>query len=234
MVWVTTTTTFQYTAFWWSIDVDTGVAKQRGQFSDIGNPEMGFERGNAVSGETDATFFMSYDEGDPSCWPYCPANPQIWQVNSNTGEQRETVLLPPAWVGVSHDSAISTFGGTFYASNRAGDLMAIDPSKGGNATILWKGRCSCTGSCLSKPDFFDDPYHTFFSPIIVVSTEDTKKGVIITGTGNQLCSLDLASGKLLWQYQIPTYIFQQPAVSPFGDIFVSTLTLHHGSHLLAV
>jgi len=232
-VWITSST-LQDTSFWWSIDVVTGKTAQKGQFSDIGNPEMGFQRGNTISGESDATLYMYYDEGDVSCWPGCPANPQIWRVNSNTGESLETLFLAPQFVGITHEAAISTFSGLLYITNPDGDLMAVDPTGGSKGKILWTSHCPCTGACQTTPDFFDSSYQTYFPPLLVVSSEDASKGVVLTGLGNQICATDLGSGTLLWQYSLPTYIFEQPVVSPYGTIYVPTLTLHHGSRMLAL
>jgi len=228
-IWITTTTTFQFTAFWFSIDTETGHLQEKGQFPDIGNPEIGFERSNAISSQSDATFFMSYNQGDLSCWPYCDPNPQIFQLNSNTGANLPSFHLPLDFGGPIDEIAFSTFNGILYISNEQGDLLAVDPTGG---KILWTAHCPCTGSCTSQPYFFDESYRTFFSPIIAATNGNTK-GVIITGLGNQVCAID-TSGKSLWNYSLPNYLFQQPAVSPDGIIYASSLTLEHGSYILAL
>jgi len=156
-------------------------------------------------------------------------------VDSVTGQKLRTdEALPSNFSTNIQDIAISTFNQVLFISNKLGHVMAYHILPNATGRLLWYNKCLCIDTCASLPIFLGKPYQAFFSPIIFVDREQPSSGIIISGIGNQICTFDMTSGELLWNFSLETYIFGQPVVSPEGNIFTSTISPTQGNFMVAI
>jgi len=211
--------------------------KKKGEFANKDTLiEFGMKRSIAISGPPSNILYVVYNVAETCCWPLCDFSPQLFQLNTNTGEQFETILnfmTPNSRLSI-HDHGITAFNELMFVSNRIGNLMAYHIFTNGTGNHIWTATCPCLGPCANIPSYFEAPFQVFFSPMIFLDPEEPTHGVVVTGIGNQICTFDIKTGTLLWSFGLYGYIFGQPTISLNGDIFVSTISEARDSFLVAL
>lgn len=227
--WIGLTAT-NYSAWWISYTFNDTEVKFAGggAMPDIGNPDIN-DWGNTVTLPQVAgvnappTVLMQFFEGDPSCWPQCPAKGVVIAVSVD-GSAAQTLPLDAracdglGGCGAFSSGIASTSSGVsmrLYVLSAAGLLLAFDATNATSFAVpLWTYNMST--------NVYDAP---IYLPVVT-----DMNGTVYASCGSSVAALD-ASGALLWTYKlqspvpgVPVAILSQPAFGCDGSIYVSAAT----------